>query len=162
MSRRIFLAASIWAASILGARVLGLVREAVLARTLGAGAETDAYWAAFLVPDFLNYLLAAGGLSIVFIPIFGAYLARDDERGAWEAFSTVANFLMLAVLVLVAGAWLALPYLAGVVAPGFDADGRARLVELTRIVLLAQPFHVLGGLMAAALQARDRHAHAAL
>lgn len=162
MARRILLAASVWAASILGARVLGLVREALLARTLGAGAETDAYWAAFLVPDFLNYLLAAGGLSIVFIPIFGAHLARGDERAAWASFSTIANLLLAAVTLLVALAWVAMPRLTPLVAPGFDAAGQARLVELTRIVLLAQPFHVIGGLLAAALQARDRHALPAL
>ena len=142
--------------------MLGLVREAVLARTLGAGPETDAYWAAFLVPDFLNYLLAAGGLSIVFIPIFGAHLARGDERAAWAAFGTIANLLLAALALLLAAAWIWLPDLAPLVAPGFDAAAQARLVELTRIVLLAQPFHVIGGLLAAALQARDRHALPAL
>lgn len=162
MKRRLFAAASIWAASILGARVIGLVREAVLGRTLGAGPETDAYWAAFLVPDFLNYLLAGGALSIVFIPIFSRHLARGDERAAWDSFSTIANVLCAGMLALVGAAWLLMPRLAPLVAPGFDAEGRARLVELSRIVLLAQPFHVVGGLLAAALLARDRHAWAAL
>ncbi len=162
MKRRLFAAASIWAASILGSRVIGLVREAVLGRTLGAGPETDAYWAAFLVPDFLNYLLAGGALSIVFIPIFARHLARGDARGAWDSFSTIANVLCGGMLLLVGAAWLLLPRLAPLIAPGFDAEGRARLVELSRIVLLAQPFHVVGGLLAAALLARDRHALPAL
>src|SRR5262245_47686788 len=157
MSRRIAVAASIWGTSILASRLIGLVREAVLGRTLGAGSEADAYWAAFVVPDFLNYLLAGGALSIVFIPLFAAHCARGDERGAWESFSAVANALGAGLLVLAAAAWFALPALAPVVAPGFDATGRARLVELARIVLFAQPFHVIGGLLAAALQARDRH-----
>lgn len=162
MTRKILLAASLWAASILGARVIGLVREAVLGRMLGAGSETDAYWSAFLVPDFLNYLLAGGALSIVFIPIFAAYLARGEEARAWESFSAIVNVLCLGMTLCVAAAWVALPRLAPLVAPGFDAEGRARLVELSRIVLLAQPFHVVGGLLAAALQARDRHALPAL
>ncbi|MSR62074.1 MAG: murein biosynthesis integral membrane protein MurJ [Planctomycetes bacterium] len=162
MSKRIAVAASIWGASILGSRLIGLVREAVLGRTLGAGAEADAYWAAFVVPDFLNYLLAGGALSIVFIPLFGAHLVRRDEAGAWRSFRAVANAVGLGLVVLLALAWFALPSLAAVVAPGFDAAGRERLIELSRIVLFAQPFHVLGGLCAAALQARDRHGLAAL
>jgi len=156
-------AASIWGASILGSRLIGLVREAVLGRTLGAGAETDAYLCAFRVPDYLNYLLAGGALSIVFIPLFAAHLVNRDEARAWRAFSAVANALGLGMLLLVAGAWFAMPWLARtLVAPGFDAANQARLVELSRIVLFAQPFHVVGGLLAAALQARDRHALAAL
>jgi putative peptidoglycan lipid II flippase len=49
---------------------MGLVREQVIGRTLGASRQTDLYFASFTLPDFLNYLLAAGALSIVFIPMF--------------------------------------------------------------------------------------------
>ena len=56
------------AASVLLSRVLGYVREAVLAYQIGAGAEADAYRAAFMLPDLLNYFLAGGALSIAFIP----------------------------------------------------------------------------------------------
>ena len=51
-------------------RVLGLVRDRVLAHQIGATAATDAYGAAFLVPDILNYFLAGGALSIAFIPLY--------------------------------------------------------------------------------------------
>jgi len=162
VKRRLLLAASIWSVSILGSRVVGLVREAVLGRTLGAGRETDAYMAAFTVPDVLNYLLAGSALSIAFIPLFAAHLARSDERRAWESFSVVANAVSAGMVLLVLAAWFAMPSLVVLVGPGFDAASRERTVELTRIVLLAQPFHVVGGLLAAALQARDRHALPAL
>ncbi len=85
MTRRIGIAGLIWGASILLSRIIGVVREAVIGRTLGGGASADAYWAAFIVPDFLNYLLAGGALSIVFIPIFGSYLSRGEEDKGWEA-----------------------------------------------------------------------------
>jgi len=160
--RRIGIAAAIWAASIFLSRIIGLVREAVIGRILGGGSAADVYWTAFVVPDFLNYLLAGGALSIVFIPIFGGYLARDDEEGAWQAFSVIANALVLALGLITIGLWFALPWLVPVVAPGFDAKEAADLVALSRIILPAQIFHLVGGLLSAALQARDRHALPAL
>lgn len=162
MTRRIAIASAVWGASILLSRLIGIVREAVLGRTLGLGAEADLYATAFTVPDFLGYLLAAGALSIVFIPIQGAHLARGDVRAANESFSVVANALALFLLVIGGAVWIAMPHLAPIAAPGFDSAQIAELVGLSRIVLAAQAFHVLGGLAAAALQARDKHAIAAL
>ncbi len=157
MSRKIAVASLIWGGSIFASRLIGLVREAVIGRTLGVGPEADTYQAAFVVPDILNYVLAGGALTIVFLPLFGAYLARGEEERGWSSFRALAVLLAVllggATLVL----WLLLPALAAVVAPGFDAAGQDRVVELTRIVLFAQTFHVLGGLASAALLAKDRH-----
>jgi putative peptidoglycan lipid II flippase len=120
------------------------------------------YWTAFVVPDFMNYLLAGGALSIVFIPIFGGYLAKGQTDEAWRAFSVIANALLLALGVATVGLWFALPALVPLVAPGFtDAQG-AELVALSRIILPAQIFHLVGGLLSACLQAQDRHALPAL
>lgn len=162
MSRRIGIAGLIWGMSILLSRVIGIVREAVIGRTLGGGASADVYWAAFIVPDFLNYLLAGGALSIVFIPIFGGYLADSREGEGWEAFSVIATFLLTALVVLVGVLMVTLPLLAGVVAPGFDASQRAHLVHLSRIILPAQIFHLVGGLLSAVLLAKDLHTLPAL
>ena len=87
MNRRtIGIASAIYAASILLSRLIGLVREAVIGRTLGGGSSADVYWTAFVLPDFLNYLLAGGVLSIVFIPIFSGYLTRKEEAEGWRVF----------------------------------------------------------------------------
>lgn len=158
MSRRIGIAAAIWGISVLLSRAIGLIREAVIGRVLGGGAEADAYWTAFVLPDFLNYLLAGGAIGIVFIPIFSGYLAREDEPGAWRVFSTLANGLLLGISAAVIVGWLLAPRLAPWLAPGFDAQQTAQLVRLTRIMLPAQIFHLVGGLLSATLQARDQHA----
>jgi hypothetical protein len=63
-SRVIGIASLIWAASIFLSRVMGLIREQIIGRTLGASRQADLYFASFTLPDFLNYLLAAGALSI--------------------------------------------------------------------------------------------------
>jgi putative peptidoglycan lipid II flippase len=73
-------AAALMMGSVLLSRILGYARDAVIAWQHGATTETDAYFVAFTIPDFLNYLLAGGSLSITFIPIFARYLAEGKEE----------------------------------------------------------------------------------
>ena len=92
------MASAIWAGSIFLSRIMGLVREQIIGRTLGASREADLYFASFTLPDFLNYLLAAGALSIVFIPIFLEHLEHGDEEGGCadaQATGTILAFLCL-------------------------------------------------------------------
>ena len=162
-ARIVGMASIIWAASIFLSRVMGLVREQIIGRTLGASRQADLYFASFTLPDFLNYLLAAGALSIVFIPIFVAHLQRGDERRAWISFSVIANFIVLIGTIGIGILMLISRPLAGLVAPGITApDDVDTLVRLTRIILPAQFFHVVGGLLSAALQAQNLHALPAL
>ena len=158
MSRRIGIAAAIWAVGILLSRVIALVREAVFGRIVGGGDGAGLYQAAFTIPDFLNYLLAAGALSIVFIPMFAGYLERGEEERGWRAFSNISTVIGLFLLIATALAWLAVPYVNAWWFAGFGAEDLAQLDAMTRVLLPAQIFHVLGGLLSAALQARDRHA----
>jgi putative peptidoglycan lipid II flippase len=162
MSRRIGIASLIWGSTILLSRVIGLVREAVLGRVIGGGAEADVYFAAFTLPDWLNYLLAGGALALVFIPIYGRYLADGDEEAGNRAFSGILGFLLVALTLGTVPVWWFMPSLVGIVAPGFDAAQSAELAHLTRIVLPAQIFHLVGGLLSATLQARDKHVLPAL
>ena len=94
-ARTVGIASAIWGVSIFLSRIIGLVREQIIGRTLGASRQADLYFASFTLPDFLNYLLAAGALSIVFIPIFLEYLQRGDDDRGWEAFSVIANFIVV-------------------------------------------------------------------
>ncbi len=162
MQRRIGIAAGIWGASLLLSRLVGLLREAAIGRTLGGSSAADAYWTAFVLPDFLNYLLAGGALSIVFIPIFQRHVAAGEDARGWQAFGSISTLLLLLVGPATLALWLLLPRLAPLVAPGFTPAQTELLVQLSRILLPAQIFHVLGGLLSAALQARDRHAVPAL
>lgn len=158
MSARVIGVASVlWGLGILLNRAIGLIRESVIGRTLGNGRETDLYQTAFELPDFLNYLLAGGVLSIVFIPIFQGYLARDDEDGGWRAFSAIANPLVVLMTLGVALMWVATPTLTRLIFD-FAPEDFPLLDRLVRIVLPAQIFHIIGGLISATLMARDRHA----
>jgi len=162
-TRTVVLASAIWAGSIFASRLIGLVREQIIGRTLGASRQADLYFASFTLPDFLNYLLAAGALSIVFIPIFLAHLEKGDEQRAWTSFSVIANFIVLVGSIGIALLMIFARPLAAWVAPGFtDPAEIDTLVRLTRIILPAQFFHVIGGLLSAALQAQNLHALPAL
>ncbi|MCY2961039.1 MAG: virulence factor MviN [Planctomycetota bacterium] len=176
MKQRLLAATAIWSASILLSRLVGLVREAALGRTLGIGDSADLYQAAFTVPDFLNYLLAGGAMAVVLVPLQAARRARgtarldepglaaarvdhpaEADRDAWRSIATIANAVGIALSVLCAMAWFAMPWLVRVAAPGFDDAQHAELARLSRILLPAQIFHVLGAVFSAALLARDRH-----
>jgi putative peptidoglycan lipid II flippase len=157
-ARVIGIASIIWASSIFLSRVMGLIREQIIGRTLGASRTADVYFASFTLPDFLNYLLAAGALSIVFIPIFLAHLERGDHDRGWESFSVIANFIVVVGTIGIGLLMIFARPLAALVAPGFTHDGDVEtLVRLTRIILPAQFFHVVGGLLSAALQAQNLH-----
>ena len=79
---RIPIVAALLAGSILLSRVLGVVREMVLAAQVGAGAEVDAYRAAFQLPDILNHFLAGGAFAVAFVPF---YLRVRESRGSAAA-----------------------------------------------------------------------------
>src|SRR5437660_8490865 len=83
--------------TVMLSRVIGYVREAYIAWAFGAGPQTDAYVAAFTLPDWLNYIVAGGTASITFISIFTRYLSEKREAEAQKAFSVVIT-VMTAVL----------------------------------------------------------------
>ncbi len=142
-------AALIVSAGVLISRILGQLREIVFASLLGATASTDEYVAAFAIPDFLNYLLAGGFLSITFIPIFSRFLAEDDEGGGWEALSAIIRPIAVGIVGLVAVGWVAAPHIIDLLFPRFSPEQIENTVRFTRIILPAQVFFVLGALFTA-------------
>ncbi len=152
----------LWMIALLSSRLMGFLREIVIARQAGANADTDVYFAAYTIPDFVNYLLAGGALSITFIPIFSAYLSRGDEDEGWHVFSIVTTFLAIVLGALIASAMYYTPELTPWVAKGFDDAQRIKLVRMTRIVLPAQFFIFEGFLLSAVQMAKGLHRYAAL
>ena len=84
--------------AIILSRVIGYLREAYIAYAFGAGQQTDAYVAAFTLPDWLNYIVAGGTASITFISIYTRFLAEKREQDAQKTFSIIIT-VMTAVLV---------------------------------------------------------------
>jgi len=159
---RVGSAAALLATSVFLSRVLGFGREALLSRLVGAGSDVDAYRAAFVVPDFLNYLLAGGALSIAFLPMYSRVRAQRGEESARQLLATVFG-TMGGIALLATGlvAWYAEPLVGKEVAQ-FPAEVQALTVRLMRIVLPAQVCFVLGGIVQASLFARGRFVAAAI
>lgn len=153
-TNRLGTAALVVSGGIIVSRLLGQVREIVFAQLLGATAATDQYVAAFRIPDFMNYLLAGGFLSITFIPIFSRYLANDDEEGGWDALSAIVRPIAIAIAGLTIFGWFATPTIVESLYPGFTPEQIDNTIRLTRIVLPAQVFFVTGALFSAVQYAK--------
>lgn len=162
MSRpiRMRTAAAVIAASVLASRLLGLGRDALLAGLIGRGAEADLYFAAFTIPDLLNYLLAGAYLTITLVPILSRHLERGDSEAADRAFTSVFRFVAWAIVGLTVVMWLATGPLVDLAFP--DIADKARLVDMTRLVLPAQVFLVLGALLMAVQYTHKRFLFPAL
>src|SRR6202451_4704171 len=85
--------------TVMLSRVIGYVREAYIAYAFGAGPQTDAYVAAFTLPDWLNYIVAGGAASITFISLYTRFLAEEREADAEKTFSIVVT-VMTAVMIV--------------------------------------------------------------
>ena len=148
-------AALIMAFSVLVSRFMGLFRDKIISWQFGAGGETDIYFAAFVVPDFLNYLLAGGYISITLIPLLSRRF-EENEADGWRFFGVVFSWATLSIGLLSVIAWVAAPSLAPLVAPGFSPEQCARLSEFLRIVLPAQVFFLPGACLSAVLYIRHQ------
>src|SRR5271166_6624387 len=80
-------------AAVMLSRIIGYLREAYIAWAFGAGPNTDAYVAAFTVPDWLNYILAGGTASITFIAIYARYTSKGRDQQAQEAFTSTITIM---------------------------------------------------------------------
>lgn len=145
-------------------RVLGLVREQVMAALFGAGFATDAFNVAFRIPNLLRDLFAEGAMSSAFVPTFTAVHQREGDAQSW-AFGRQLMLTLAAVLTLlcVIGALLA-PWLVRLFAPGFGAiAGKLDLtIMLTRVMLPFLPAVALAAAAMGMLNARGSFAVPAL
>jgi putative peptidoglycan lipid II flippase len=137
--------------AVMLSRVVGYLRDAYIAYAFGAGHQTDAYVEAFTVPDFLNYILAGGALSITFIAIYTRYLVNDEEGKADKTFSVIVSVMATVLVVGIVIAELLAPQIVHAIAPKFTPDQHQLCVYLTRILLPAQLFFVVGGVVSAVL-----------
>ncbi len=133
-------------------KVLGLVRESVIARLFGASMYMDAYQMALKMPNML-FFIVSGALATVIIPVFTEYASRGEEQEAWKIFRTVmfviTLFFFAASVVGVIGA----PLIVKMVAPGFKGATQALTIELSRIILPLMIFAGLASLFANLLNA---------
>ncbi len=152
-------AGTVGAATMLS-RVLGLVREQMMALLFGAGFATDAFNVAFRIPNLLRDLFAEGAMSSAFVPTFTEYLHRRGEEEAWGLGRQLMVTLAAVLLALVVLGWALAPWLVRAFAAGFaSVPGKLELtVTLTRVMLPLLPLVALAAAAMGMLNARGRFA----
>ena len=141
-------------------RILGFVRDFVIARSFGAGMMTDDFFVAFRLPNLLRRMFAEGAFSQAFVPILAEYRNRRGEDETKSLIDRVASVLFLILMVVSALGMAAAPLLIAITAPGFAADAEKfqLTVELTRITFPYILFMSLVALAAGILNTWSRFA----
>lgn len=140
--------------AVMLSRVVGYVREAYIAWAFGAGLQTDAYVAGFTIPDWLNYLVAGGTASITFVSIYTRFIAQNREEDAKKTFSVIITVMTVVLGIGTVLAEIFTPQIERHLFSGFNQEQLDLCVHLTRIILPAQIFFYVGGVVSAVLQSR--------
>ena len=128
-------------------RVLGLIRDMVIAALFGSALTADAFFVAFRIPNLLRRLFAEGSLTIAFIPVFTEYLTRKGKDDAFEMARVILTLLSLALALITVLGMLFSPWIVRIQAFGFGGSGMRYdlTVLLTRITF---PYIFFIGLVA--------------
>ena len=149
-----FSATVLLVSAILLSRIVGFLREMYIAWAFGATKVTDAYLAGFTIPDWLNYLVAGGTASITFVSIYTRFLAEGGEEEARKTFSAVITIMTAVLAMGVIFAEIFAAQLNHLMFSKFNPEQFALCVHLTRILLPAQLFFYVGGVVSAVLLSR--------
>jgi len=150
-------ASLIIATSLLASRVLGVLREMLLANIAGVNEQKNALDLAFMIPDILNHLIGTGFLSIVFISLFTTHLLKQNEDEGWRSFSNIFNVLGLFLLILAVPAFIFMRELILLLtAAPPNEEILALATHFGRIILPAQLFFFAGSFLIAAQQSRKQ------
>lgn len=137
--------------TMIASRILGYLRDVFIYNSFGQNRITDAYHAAFSIPDFLYMILVGGALSSSFIPVFSSYIAKDKEEG-WRVSSIILNWVMILLFIGVAIGIAFTPQLINLLVPGFNPEAMDLTIALTKIMFLQVFFMSLSGITQGILQ----------
>ena len=128
-------------------RVMGLIRDVVVATFLGAGNGSDAFFVAFKIPNFLRRLFAEGAFNQAFVPVLSEYSTQRTKQEIRELLNAVAGSLTALLALITAIAMLGAPWLVWVFAPGFGRDPE-KLAMTADMLRLTFPYLLLISLTA--------------
>ncbi len=145
-------------------RILGFVRDAVIARAFGAGVATDAFFVAFKLPNLLRRIFAEGAFSQAFVPILAEYRTRRGDAATRDLVDHVATLLALVLLAVTIIGVIAAPAIVYVTAPGFVSrpEKFQTTVDLLRVTFPYIFFISLTSLVGAILNTWSRFSIPAL
>jgi putative peptidoglycan lipid II flippase len=119
--------------------------------------STDAYFAAFIIPDFFFYTVAAGALGVAFMPFLSDRLQKGDRRGMWELSASLMNLLAMVMLVIGAIIFIfAEPLIHHIVAPKLEGEQLSTAVTIMRLLALNPLLFTISGILTSAQQTMGR------
>ncbi len=152
-------AATLLMASAFVGQVLGFFRVKLINANFPVSGpnSTDAYFAAFSIPDFFFYTLAAGALGVAFMPILAEYLHRGDRKGMWEMANSLMNLLaivmgVVAIVILI----FAEPLIHHIVAPNLPPDQLAKAATIMRLLAFNPLLFMISGVLTSSQQSLGR------
>lgn len=148
-------AAGILVVSALISRILGVLRDWLLAKTFGAGPDLDAYFAAFRIPDLVYNILIAGGIVVVFLPLFSEYFFKNKEE-AWKFVNNLINIFLFLLIILCLILLIFASPLIKLITPGFNPQQINLTILLTRLMLLSPILLGLSSIFSGILQYFNR------
>jgi len=129
-------------------RILGFLRDMVFARYFGVSSETDAFFLAFKIPNFMRRLFAEGSFSLAFVPVLSEVRASGDAAALKDLVDHVAGTLLAILLVITAIGVLAAPVVLAIFAPGWWLEGRAEFTLSAEMLRITFPYLMLISLTA--------------
>lgn len=142
-------------ASIFLSRFIGLLRDKLISWNFGATGETDVYFIAFIIPDFINYLLAGGYFSIILVPLLTQYFTLGEKQG-FRFFNSVLITVACTIFILTSVLWFLTPSIVPLIAKDFRPDQYEQLILFIRIILPGQIFFLIGAVFSALLYMRKQ------
>ncbi|HNY97731.1 MAG TPA: murein biosynthesis integral membrane protein MurJ [Candidatus Pacearchaeota archaeon] len=136
--------------SSFASKILGLIRDGLFAGNFGTSPQASIYFAAFKLPDFIFNFLVAGGLSVVFLPVFSEYMQKSEEE-AWKMANAILNAFLVLVFIFSLFCFAFTPQILRLFIPGFSAQQLAEAVPLTRLLLLSPILMGLSSLLSSIL-----------
>jgi len=138
--------------NVAASRILGLVRDRLLAAYFGSSSSLGIYFAAFRLPDMIFQLLVMGSLATAFIPVISSLISQSKKQQAWDVASSVLNIGLVIFSFLALFTYVLARPLSGLIAPGFNQQQLALMTKLTRIMLISQFFFILSNFLTGILQ----------
>jgi putative peptidoglycan lipid II flippase len=136
------------AAGVLGSatmlsRIMGMVRDMVVSRLFGAGLATDAFFAAFQIPNMLRRFFAEGALTAAFVPTFSATLKQQGDEKARELANVCFTLLTIVMAIITIAGIILSPYIVSLMFPGFKAEpGKFELAVLLNRLMFPYIFFI--------------------
>jgi putative peptidoglycan lipid II flippase len=157
MTKSIAKAAGIVLMMNLASKILGFVRETVIANKFGASELTDAYLVAYTLPYFLQAILGFALVTAV-VPVLTKYLVKKDYEQAWHVASTIINLTAALLIVFSLLGMIAAAFLVKITAPGFSPDLSRLATDLARIMFPSVVFMGVGMVLTGILNATYKFA----